>query len=112
MQLKKQQVTYKKYPRKKVLYGWLQKHSKVIEERRLKKLEGSLVQVRRLNAEIQKQTRQEKYYSKKCKIIEKNKKLGKTRELFQEIREITCKPKINTGVLKSKMDKDEIEKTE
>ena len=43
-----------------------------------------------------------KYHNDKCKIIEKN-KLGKTRELFQEIREITGQPKINTGVLKRKM---------
>ena len=77
---------------------------KFIEERRLKKLEGNLVEVRRLYAEIQRWTRQdkEKYYSEKCKIIEKNKKLGKTRELFQEIREILGKLKINTGVLKAK----------
>ena len=80
----------------------------IIEERRLKKLEGNLIDVRRLNAEIQRWTRQdkEKYYSKKCNIIEIN-KLGKTRGLFQEI---TGQPKINTGVLKSKMNKEEIEK--
>ena len=67
----------------------------VIEERRLKKLEGKLVEVRRLNEDIQRGTRQdkEKYYSKKCKVIEKNK------IIFQEIREIRGKPKI-TGVQK------------
>ena len=43
--------------------------------------------------------------------IEKSVTLSKkTRGLFQEIREITGKRKTNTGVLKSKVNKEEIEK--
>ena len=78
-----------------------------------KKLEGNLVEVRRLNAEIQRRTRQdkEKYYSEKCKIIEKN-KLGRTRELFQEIREITGKPKINWSTKKQNEQRRNRKKTE
>ena len=46
----------------------------------VKKLEGNIIEVRRLNAEIQRRTRQdkEKYYTEKCKIIEVN-KLGKNK---------------------------------
>jgi hypothetical protein len=46
-------------------------------------------------------TRKIAYYSEKA---------GKIRQLFQKTREITGKLKINTGVLKSELNKEEIEK--
>ena len=69
-----------KVPRRKGSVWMTAETLKVKEEMRLEKLEGNLVEVRRLHAEIPRRTRQDKkqYYSEKCKIIERNNKLGKT----------------------------------
>jgi hypothetical protein len=37
----------------------------------------------------------------KCKVLEEHNKKGRTRDLHQQIREITGKPKINTGRYKA-----------
>ena len=43
----------------------------------VKKLEGNLIEVKRLNAEVQRRTRQDKgkYYSENYNVIEKNKRI-------------------------------------
>jgi hypothetical protein len=43
-------------------------------------------------------------------VLEEHNKTGRTRELHQQIREITGKPKINTGTIKSRAGTDYIEK--
>jgi hypothetical protein len=40
-------------------------------------------------------------YRKKCRVMEENNKKGRTRELHQQIREITGKSKINTGMIRT-----------
>jgi hypothetical protein len=76
------------------------------------KMEGNCIEVRKLNGEIQKRIRRDKenYLKKKCRVLEEHNEKGRTRELHQQIREITGKPKINTGTLKSRAGKDYVEK--
>jgi len=52
----------------------------------------------------------ENYLMKKCKAMEEHNEKGRTRELHQQIREITGKSKINTGLLKSRAGTDYTEK--
>jgi hypothetical protein len=75
-------------------------------------MEGNSVEVRKLNGEIQKKIRKDKqnYLQKKFRVLEDHNKKGRTRELRQQIREITGKPKINTGMIKSRAGIDYIEK--
>jgi len=68
---------------------------------------------RKLNGEVQKRIRRDKenYLKEKCRVLEVHNKKGRTRELHQQIREITGEPKINTGSLKSRAGIDYIERT-
>jgi hypothetical protein len=83
-----------------------------MENRRKMKMEGNWVEVRNLNGEIQKRSWKDKknYLKKKCKVLEEHNKKGRTRDLHQQVREITEKPKINTGMLKSRVRIDYTEK--
>ena len=68
------------------------------------KTEGNWPEVRKLNRGIQKRIRKDKenYLKEKCKVLEEHNKRGRTRDLYQQIREITGKPKINTGSIQSR----------
>jgi ATP-dependent Lon protease len=75
---------------------------RVVENRRKMKMERNWAEVRKLNREIQKRIRKDKenYLKKKCRALEEHNKKKKIKELHQQIRDITGKPKINTGTLK------------
>jgi len=85
---------------------------KVVENRRSMKMEGNSEGAKKLNGDIQKRIRKDKENSlrEKCRELEEHSKKGRTKELHQQIREICGKPKINTGMLKSRTWKDYIEK--
>jgi hypothetical protein len=55
------------------------------------KMRGNWVEVRKLNGEIQKRIRKDKenYLKEKCQVLEEHNKKGRTRDLLQQIREIT-----------------------
>ena len=61
---------------------------------------------------IQNRIRRDKknYVREECRVLEEHDKKGRTEELHQQIREISGKPKINTGSLKSRAGIDYIEK--
>jgi hypothetical protein len=109
------EVADKTIPRKEKKNGptWMsQDTSRVVENRWKMKMEGYRVRVRKLNGEIQKRMRTDKenYLQKKRRMLEEHNKKGRTRELHQQIREITGKPKINTGTIKGRARLDHIEK--
>ena len=52
----------------------------------------------------------ENYLKEKCKVLEEHNNRSRTRDLYQQIREITGKPKINTGSIQSRSGIDNIEK--
>jgi hypothetical protein len=85
---------------------------KVVENRQNMKMGGNSEGARKLNGEIQKRIRKDKenYLRGKCRELEQHSEKGRTNELHQQIREICGKPKINTGTLKSRTEKDYIEK--
>ena len=65
-------------------------------------------EVRKLNAEFQRQARKDKedYLNSVCKEIEDENRKGKTRDLFKKICELTGKFKPRIGGLKSKSGND------
>jgi hypothetical protein len=82
-----------------------------VEKRRKMKTAGNWAEVRKLHVEMQKRIRKDKNYLKgKCKALEEHNKKGRTRDLYQRIREITGKPKINTGSIQNRAGLDYIEK--
>jgi len=83
-----------------------------MEKRRKMKMERNWVKVRKLNGEIQKRIRRDKenYLRNKCRALEEHNEKGITRELHQQIREITGKPKITKSSLKGREGTDYIEK--
>jgi len=85
---------------------------RVVEIRRQMKMEGNWAEVIKINGEIQKRIRKDKenYLKEKCKVLEEHNKKGRTRDLHQQITEITGKPKINTGTIQSRAGTDYIEK--
>ena len=108
-------VVDKTIPRKEKKNGpiWMSQDTlQVMNNRRKRKMEGNWVEVRKLNGDIQKRIRKDKenYLKEKCRVLEEYDKKGRTRELHQQIREITGKPKINTGTLKSRARIDYAEK--
>jgi len=76
------------------------------------KTEGNWVEVRKLNGEIQKRIRKDKknYLKEKCKVLEEHNKRGRTRDLYQQIREIMGTPKINADCIQSRAGIDYTEK--
>jgi hypothetical protein len=76
------------------------------------KTEGNWADVRKLNGEIQKRIRRdmENYLKEKCKVLEEHNKRCRTRDLYQQTREIMGKPKINTGSIQRRAGIDYIEK--
>jgi hypothetical protein len=76
------------------------------------KAEGKWAEARKLNGEIQKRIRRDKeiYLKEKRRAIEEHNKKGRTRDLYQQIRDITRKPKIQIGTIQSRTGIDQIEK--
>ena len=69
---------------------WLsEKGLQIAEKRREAKGKGEKERYSHLNAEFQRITRRDKkaFFSDQCKEIEKNNRMGKTRDLFKEIRD-------------------------
>ena len=71
-------------------------------KRREAKIKGEKERYFHLNAEFQRIARRDKkaFLSDQCKEIEENNRMGKTRDLFKEIRDqgnITCKYGYNKG---------------
>ena len=67
---------------------WLSEEALQIEERREAKSKGEKERFKHLNSEFQRIARRDKkaFLSDQCKEIEKNKRMGKTRDLFKKIR--------------------------
>ena len=82
---------------------WLsQAASQIAEKRRKVKGKGEKETYTHLNAEFQKIARRDKkaFLSDQCKEIEKNNRMGKTRDLLKKIRyqgNISCKEGHNKG---------------
>ena len=69
---------------------WLQKEVlQIPEKRREVKGKGEMERYTHLNAEFQRIARKDKkaFLSDRCKEIEENNRMGKTRDLFQKIRD-------------------------
>jgi hypothetical protein len=97
----------KSIPQKETKNGptWISQDTpRVVKNRRKMKMEGKWYEERKLNGEIQNRIRKdkEKYLQAKCRVLEELNKKGRTRELYQQIREITGKPKTSTGKIKSR----------
>ena len=86
---------------------WLSEEDlKIAKERKDMRSKGKYEEYRKLNAAFQKKARQDKEQSirEKCRQIEELNKIGKTRDLFKEIKEITgsrssrgCAMKLSNG---------------
>ena len=89
---------------------WLTKKAIEIADKRREAKKGHAHpdEVRKLNAEFQRQSRKDKedYLNRACKEIEDENRKGKTRDLFKKIREVTGKFKPRIGGLKSKSGND------
>jgi hypothetical protein len=101
------EVVDKSIPRKekKNRPTWISQDTvRVMEIRQKMKMIGKRDEARKLHVEIQKRTRKDKeiYLQAKCRVLEELNKKGTTRELYKQIREITRKPKTNTGKIKSR----------
>ena len=85
---------------------------RVVENRQQMKMRGNWVEVSKINGKIQRRIRkdEENYLKEKCQMLEEHNKKGRTRDLHQQIREITGKPKTNAGTIQSRAGIDYIEK--
>ena len=79
----------KKKKRKKA--KWLPEEALQVTEKRQAKGKGEKGRYTHLNAEFQRIARRDKkaFLSDQCKEIEENNRMGKTRDLFKKIRELT-----------------------
>ena len=69
---------------------WLSEEAlKIAVKRREMKSKGEKERYKHLNAEFQRIARRDKkaFFSDQCKEIEENNRMGKTRDLFKEIRD-------------------------
>ena len=69
---------------------WLSEEAlQIAVKRREVKSKGEKERYKHLNAEFQRLTRRDKkaFFSDQCKEIDKNNKMGKTRDLFKKIRD-------------------------
>ena len=71
----------------------------IAEKRREVKGKGEKERYIHLNAEFQRIARRNKkaFLSDQCKEIEENNRMGKTRDLFKKIRNISCKDGLDKG---------------
>jgi len=107
------QVPRRKYKKRK---AWISQQAiDIAEERRkMKKLGKSKEDIQVLNRRFQRQVRQDKeqYISEMCKDIENENNLGRTRDIFKKIKDITGKFTPRNGCLRSKDGKNLTEATE
>ena len=75
---------------------------KIAQERKEMHCKGKYEEYRKLNAAFQKKARQDngKSIIAKCKQIEDNNKIGKTRDLFKEIKDLTGSRSSSCGAIK------------
>ena len=82
---------------------WLYEEAlQIAEKRREAKSKGENERYKHLNAKFQRIARRDKkaFLSDQCKEIEKNNRMGKTRDLFKKKRyqeNISCKHELNKG---------------
>ena len=100
-----QEAVIKTIPKKKKCKKakWLSEEAlKIAEKRREAKGKGEKERYTHLNAEFQRRARRDKkaFLSDQCKQIEKNNRMGKTRELFKEIRDTKGKFHAKMGTIK------------
>ena len=82
---------------------WLAREAlQIAVKRREAKSKGEKERYKHLNAEFQRIARRDKkaFLSDKCKEIEKNNRMGRTRDLFKKMRyqwNISCKDGLNKG---------------
>ena len=82
---------------------WLSREAlQIAVKRREAKSKGEKERYKHLNAEFQRLARRDKkaFFSDQCKEIEKNNRMGKTRDLFKKIRyqrNISCKDGLDKG---------------
>ena len=87
-----QEVVTKTIPKKKKCkkVQWFSKEAlQIVEKRRKAKSKGEKERYTHLNAEFQRIARRDKkaFFSDQCKEIEESNRMGKTRDLFQKIRD-------------------------
>ena len=80
-------------------------------KRREAKSKGEKERYKHLNAELQRIARRDKkaFFSNQCKEIEKNNRMGKTRDHFKKIRDNKGKFLAKMGTIKDRILKDLIE---
>ena len=93
---------------------WLSKEAlQIAEKRREAKGKGEKERYTNLNSEFQRVARKDKkaFLSDQCKEIEKNNRMGKTRDLFKKIRDskVTFHAKMGTIKARNCMDLTEAE---
>ena len=79
---------------------WLLEESlQIAVKRREAKRKGEKERYTHLNADFQRTARRDKkaFLSDQCKEIEENNRMGKTRDLFKKIRNISCKDGLDKG---------------
>ena len=97
-----QEAVIKTFPKKKKCKKAKQLYEKALqiaEKRREAKGKGEKERYTHLNAEFQRIARRYRkaFLRDQCKEIEENNRMGKTRDLFKEIRNISCKDGHNKG---------------
>jgi len=90
-----------------VVYGALQ----ISMKRREVKSKGEKERHTHLNAEFQRTARRDKkaFFSDQCKVIEKNNRMGKTRDLFKKVRDTKGTFHAKMGTIKDRNGMDLIE---
>ena len=80
----------------------------IAEERREVKIQGKRERYTQLNAEFQRRARRDKkaFLDEQCKETEENNRMGETRDLFKQIRDIKRTFHVTMGPIKDKNDKD------
>ena len=97
-----QEAVIKTIPKKKKCKKakWLYEEDlQIAEKRREAKGKGEKERYTYLNAEFKRIARRDKkaFLSNQCKEIEENNRMGKTKDLFKKIRDISCKNGHNKG---------------
>ena len=101
--------------KKRKVTKWLTKETiQIAEERKEAKGEGEIEKYKKLNAEFQKKARYDKeiILREKCRKIEENNKKGRTRDLYNEIKDITGSYTARCGVMNLRSGKKATEKRE
>ena len=99
----------KKYKKAK----WLSEEAlQIAVKRRVTKSKGEKERYKHLNAEFQRIARRDKkaFLSKKCKEIEEDNRMGKTRDLFKKIRDTKGTFHAKMGTIKDRNGVDEVMK--